>query len=320
MAKKPAAGPPTSSANTAEESIRGAQYQVTRASGVTMAAVGQHRVVGDRHRLRAGDPLGAELGELGEGEGHAGGVVDAEAGQCLVRADLHPDVGPAQGGEGVLVGRAVAEEEDGRRPDPVAQRLQRPALVGVDHQQLDGLVAVMGVDAVQRRRPGLDVLQRPALVLLGRPPVVEGDGRRLHLQLGAGGAGGDLGQVALDARPQVQLALGQALAEAEVELPAVAADQVDLGGQAGQPGEIPQRPARDDRHVGVGQGGQRPQRDHRVRPRRGGHRVVHDGRHGAVVVARDQQLGRARQVLDLGFELIVDGLGHSGEDVTGVGR
>lgn len=38
-AKKPAGGPPTSSANTAEESIRGAQYQVMRASGVTMATV-----------------------------------------------------------------------------------------------------------------------------------------------------------------------------------------------------------------------------------------------------------------------------------------
>lgn len=121
----------------------------------------------------------------------------------------------------------------------MAQGLEGPALVGFDHEQLDGVLGVVGMDPVDGGRAGLDVGQGPRHGLgVGDLTVVEGDGGGLDLELGAGGAGGDPGQVDLDAGPQVLLALAQLLAEAEVELGAVAADQVDLGGQAGEQRQV----------------------------------------------------------------------------------
>ena len=142
--------------------------------------------------------------------------------------------------------------------------------------------------------------------------VVEGDRGGLHLELGAGGPPGDLGQVGLDPGPEVELAGREALAEAEVELAAVAAHEVDLGGQAGETGQVAQGAAGDHRHVGVGQGGQGPEGDHGVGPGMGRHRVVDDGGDGPVVVAGHQELGRAGQQPELGLQVVGGGLGHEG--------
>ena len=59
------------------------------------------------------------------------------------------------------------------------------------------------------------------------------------------------------------------LDEADVELGAVAADQVHLAGQPGERGQVAQRPAGDDRHGGLRQRGQRPDRRDRLGQRDG---------------------------------------------------
>ena len=176
--------------------MRGAQYQVMRPSGVTMAAVRWSDSSEWSAMGTAPEPVTHSVRRPARrARASATPAVSTTWWRARVSpgADPDPDIGAAQRGEGVLVGGAVAEEEHGGGPDPVAQGLEGPALVGVHHQELDGLVVVVGVDAVERRRAGLDVLEGVADVGPVTTPVVEGDRRGLDLELGARGAAGDLG-------------------------------------------------------------------------------------------------------------------------------
>ena len=83
--------------------------------------------------------------------------------------------------------------------------------------------------------------------------------------------------------------------EADVELGAVAADEVDLLGQARERGEVVQRAARDHGHARVGERGERAQRGDRLAARARVAGYVDDRRERAVVVAGDEQVRLARE-------------------------
>ncbi len=81
--------------------------------------------------------------------------------------------------------------------------------------------------------------------------------------------------------------------ESDIELGAVASDQLDLHGQTRKHRQILERASRDDRGGGPGQNREAPQGADRFGVRMSLVRIGHDGGQRAVVVARDQQPGCA---------------------------
>ena len=88
---------------------------------------------------------------------------------------------------------------------------------------------------------------------------------------------------------------GERAREADVELGAVAADEVDLLGQPRERGEIVQRATRDHGDAGVGERGERAQSRDRLAPRARVAGDVDDRCERAVVVAGDEQVRLARE-------------------------
>ena len=96
------------------------------------------------------------------------------------------------------------------------------------------------------------------------------------------------------------------LDEAQVELGAVAPDQVHLARQARERRQVAQRAARDHRDDGLRQRRQRADGGDGLRQRAGRRRIVDERREGAVVVAPDEQLGDARDPAERGAQLGVE--------------
>ena len=96
------------------------------------------------------------------------------------------------------------------------------------------------------------------------------------------------------------------LDEAEVELGAVAADEVHLAREARERRQVAERAARDDGDDGLRQRGQRPHGGDGLgqRPCRRG--IVDERREGAVVVAPDEELGNARDPAERRAQLGVE--------------
>ena len=92
----------------------------------------------------------------------------------------------------------------------------------------------------------------------------------------------------------------------EVELRAVAPDQVHLAREAGERRQVAQRPAGDDRDDGLRQRRERPDGRDGLRERAGRRRIVDERRERAVVVAPDEQLGDARNPAERGAQLGVE--------------
>jgi hypothetical protein len=82
----------------------------------------------------------------------------------------------------------------------------------------------------------------------------------------------------------------ESLDEAEVELRAVAADEVHLARKTRQGGKIAERSARDHGDHGLGERGQRAHRRDGLGKRPGCRRVVDERSERAVVVATDEEL------------------------------
>ena len=112
----------------------------------------------------------------------------------------------------------------------------------------------------------------------------------------------------LGEQPAVELVeLGrEPLDEPEVELGAVAADQVHLARQAGERRQVAQRAPGDHRDHGLRQRRQRTDGSDRLRQRAGGRRIVDERRERAVVVAADEQLRDARNPAECGAQLGVE--------------
>ena len=96
------------------------------------------------------------------------------------------------------------------------------------------------------------------------------------------------------------------LDEAEVELGAVAPDQVHLARQPRERRQVAQRAARDDRDDGLRQRRERADGRDGLRQRAGGRRIVDERRERAVVVATDEQLGDARDPAERSAQLGVE--------------
>ena len=181
-----------------------------------------------------------------------------------------------------------------------AQLVERGALVGGDHRQLDDLLAFGDVHAGPGRRAGAHRVDDLGGDVAGRRPA---RARRrwpacspaVHL----GGRAAILRSSVLS-RARISTSSGaRRCDEADVELGAVAADEVHLAGQPGQgrPGRA--APARRPRRPWSAAARPAPGRaatDSGSGTRRG--RVVDERREGAVVVAGDEQLRHAGEPPD----------------------
>ena len=120
------------------------------------------------------------------------------------------------------------------------------------------------------------------------------DAGGLDLNRDARVLGRDRAERVLDLSQQRLGGLVDAVHEPGVELRAVAADQVHFGRHPGQGGQIAQRPPGDQRGHGRRQRRQLAQGRGRFGERTRVVGVGDDRRHGAVVVAGNQQPGNAR--------------------------
>ena len=184
----------------------------------------------------------------------------AELRRSTTRPDLHPDVGSGEPGEAALVGDVVAHEECRAGTGLVPQHVDRVALVALDDRQLEHLVALGHVHTVHVSRPAPERVEDHVGVLPGGAADVHGDARRLLLQQDSRDTVHEAahGPEQRGAKPGRRP--GQGPHEADVELRPVAADEMDLGGEPRQGGEVAQRPARDDRGRRARESRERPQR------------------------------------------------------------
>ena len=219
--------------------------------------VGQHRQPLDRRRRLAVEPVAALLQQEAEHQGDVHGVGHAERGEGLAVADLDAQVRAGQPGERLLVGDVVAEEDRRRGADLVAQDVQRAALVRLDDRQLDHLLAVGGRHAFPRGRSGVDGREHPAARLVLGAAHVHRDAGRLDLERHARDVQHQLFELGLQPPVQLPRLLVERVDEADVELGAVAADEVHLGRQPRERGEVTQRAAGDDGGGGLVQTGER---------------------------------------------------------------
>ena len=243
----------------------------------------------DRHGPLAEQPPAAALGEEGQHPYPGFRVIHPEVRPGVAgQSDLDADVRALQVRERVLVGRVVAEEDDRAGRLLGAQLVDGGALVGGHHRQFDDLLAGGQEHPGPGGRTRAQGFHDPGGdVAIGSPGVHRHAGRLLleAYPCLAVRQGPDLA-----AEPGTQVGqLGRdPLDEADVELGAVAADQVHLAGQPGQRGQITQRSPGDDRDRGLRKRGQGTDRGDCLRQRGGMRGIVHNGRERAVVVARHQ--------------------------------
>ena len=144
------------SAKTAAESGCGWHSQITSASGVSSATVRPLASIVCRSigtAVLAEQPVAARLEQDTPARRRRPRVLDAVAGEGLAGADLDADVRAVQPAERVLVGHVVADEHRRRRADLVPQHVERVALVGRDHRELDDLLALGDLYVPALRRP-----------------------------------------------------------------------------------------------------------------------------------------------------------------------
>ena len=181
--------------------------------------------------MPAKEPGAAPIEQTFQHGGHLFWRLDAIAGKGFAVADLDADVGSVQPAKRLLVGDVVADEHRRRCALLVPQDVERLALVGLDHRELQYRLA-MGDLCVPVLRGAVRLLQR--LVGVGGVGVahVQRDAGRFDLDGDAGVLGGDRAQRVLDLAKQRLGRVVDRVHEAGVELGTVAADQMDLGGHS----------------------------------------------------------------------------------------
>ena len=249
------------------------------------------RVVLDRHRLRAGEPRGSQLGKVREQPRDRLRIDDAQQGLRGSLADLHAEIGSAERGEGVLVGDVVADEADRRCADALAQPLQRRALVRRQHAELDDFLAVLGDHPLERAGSVEDGSHPRVRGGVRDLAVVERNAGGLGLDARAGNLSCDLGQLREYAIAQIERLARQRLREVRIELAAVAADQVHVLGRSHHAGQVAERAAGDHRDVRMREPRQHAQCHERFAQRSRGAGIGDDRRERSVVVGGDEQDG-----------------------------
>ena len=116
------------------------------------------------------------------------------------------------------------------------------AFVGADDEKFGDAFALPCRDAVEAPRDVERFVNRALGVLVAAGAHVEGGAGRLRLDPGAGCAFGDRRERGAHDRQALPRVGRQSGGEAEVELGAVAPDQVDLARQTRQDGQVAQRP------------------------------------------------------------------------------
>ena len=278
---------------------RGWQSQVTRASGVTSATVLPSASSAWRSIGTAFAPASHSRRlscRRASSRATSSGPSTRWVANVGPRPTLMPRSGPVSRLKASSSVRSSPTKIAAVAPDLVAQGVERVALVGLDDRQLDDLLALARVHARQPRGALSHGRQGRGGVLLRGLPVVQGGARGLVLDDHAGRWTARCARRSSVTRSRsAQRLRGERAREADVELGAVAADEMDLLRQSRERCEVVQRAAGDHGHAGVAERGQRAQRRDRLaaRPRLAGH--VDDRRERAVVVAGDEQVRLARE-------------------------
>ncbi len=150
-----------------------------------VGAVGEHGVAFDELRRFALEPGAAGVDEAREELGDVLGVADAVGRAGRAGPDAHADVRAMKMRKRILIGHVVAQEEDRGGPQLVAQLVERVALVGGDHRQVDDRLALGGLHAIPSGRTFADVFDGPHRVRLRRLPDVQRATGGLGLHPGA---------------------------------------------------------------------------------------------------------------------------------------
>ena len=216
--------------------------------------------------------------------------------------------------ECVLVGDIVAEEEHGGGAHGGAHGAEGLAFVGRDEQQLADLLAVTDVELPDREVDPLDLGDDGLALVMVERAVVNGDRGRFLLERELGMVGDESAKGVKELRSSFLKCRIEVEREIDVELAPVGADEVDLGREAAERSEVPQRAAGDHGDVGLGQCSESSQRHRCLAKRQWGHRVVDEGRDRAVVVTGDQQVRRGGERRDATVEFGIV------EEMTGHGR
>ena len=305
IANEPAGGPPSSSANTAGESARGWHSQETRPSGVSRATVRWSESSVCRSIGGAESPSSHErrqLEQIGEEPGDGVGVGTRNRGGRVAGPTLMPTSGPASVAKRVLVGEVVADETPPRRSELLRMRVERGALVGRNGGDLDDLLAVLARHARLGRR---DLRRSPRRRRPRRPRRPCGSGMPRSAGLRSTIAPGV--RFAISSRcwitcvSRIADLVGEVWREPGLELGAVRPDEVHLGRQSAERGQVAQRPAGDRPRRGC-RGAMRASANATIDSRWGRARAGSStmGRDRAVVVARDEQDRRRDHVAERG--------------------
>ncbi|SUA41438.1 Uncharacterised protein [Nocardia africana] len=170
----------------------------------------------------------------------------------------------------------------------MADDVESRALVGLDDGQFDDRLALGDLDADPARRALPGLLQRAAAHLGSGVAHMQRDTGRLGLDGDAGIVVGDGRQGVAHLGQQLLGVVVDGVHEADIELRAVASDQLHLDGKPGKRREISQRAAGDDGRGRGRQAGERTQCADRFPMGVGLCRIGDYGRDCPVVVRSDQ--------------------------------
>ena len=153
--------------------------------------------------------------------------------------------------ERVFVGDIVAEEEHGGGAHGGAHGAEGLAFVGWNEQQLADLLAVTDAELFDLGLDPLDLGDDGLALVIVECSVVNGDRRRFLLERELGMVGDKSAKGVKEPRSAFLKCRVKVEGEIDVELAPVGADEVNLGGEAAECGEVSQRAAGDDSDVGL---------------------------------------------------------------------
>ena len=257
------------------------------------ARTGEHRESLDGRSVGAGKPRTTLVEQECQSGSDVLGAVDAIVGDGVPAADLDSDVRPLKPAERLFVGHVVADEDGSGCAVLMANQVECVALVGGDDSQLDHRFALGDLNAWPECRFGADGDERLLGVVGTGVAYVQCNAGGLLLHRCPRGVGGDSAQLGDDLVEQFPGVGVDRVDESDVELGAVAADQLHFGGKSGQRSQILEGAARDHGSRRRREAGERAKRTHRFRPGIRLVRVGDDGCHRPVVVGGYEQTRRA---------------------------
>ncbi len=186
--------------------------------------VAQHGQPFDRRRQLTVEPGVPLLPQHGQRSGHVTCAGDPVGGQRAARPHLDPQVRTGQPDEHLLGAHVIADEDGRRGAAGAPQRLQRLALVGPDHRELEHRITVGGLYPVPPAGPRSDLGEHPLRDRSLCLAHVHGHARGLDLEQHAFRAVHHPAQRSHQLAVQRTRLLIESVQEPDVELCAVAAD------------------------------------------------------------------------------------------------